>query len=78
MSQTFIELTHLFSYIIWNSGLGTITQSALRRTTLLQKQAIRIINNAKYNSHTGRLYRKSHVMKLTDLLEYQASLCIWC
>ncbi len=55
---------------------GNSTQTALRQTTLLQKRAIRLINNAKYNSHTDPLFRGARVMKLTDLLEYQASLCI--
>ena len=29
---------------------GNATQSALRQTTLLQKRAIRLINNARYNT----------------------------
>ncbi len=53
---------------------GNTTQSALRQTTLLQKRAIRLINHARYNSHTEPLFRGSRVMKLTDLLEYQATL----
>ncbi len=56
---------------------GNSTQSALRQTTLLQKRAIRLINNAKYNSHTDPLFRGSRVMKLIDLLEYQASLFVF-
>lgn len=53
---------------------GNATQSALRQTSLLQKRAIRLINNANYNSHTDPLFRGSRVMKLSDLVEYQAAL----
>ena len=53
---------------------GNATQSALRQTTLLQKRAIRLINNAKYNSHTDPLFRSSHILKLADLVEYQSAL----
>ena len=59
-----------YGILVW----GNTTQSALRQTILLQKRAIRVINNAKYNSHTDPLFRKSRVLKLTDLLEYQAGL----
>ena len=50
------------------------TQSALRQTILLQKRAIRLINNAKYNSHTDPHFHSSRILKLADLVEYQAAL----
>ena len=63
--------SHLsYGILVW----GNATQSALRQTTLLQKRAIRLINKAKYNSHTDPLFRISHVMKLNDLMEYEATL----
>ena len=62
--------SHLsYGILVW----GNATQSALRQTTLLQKRAIRLINNAKYNSHTDPLFRSSHILKLANLVEYQAA-----
>ena len=49
--------SHLsYGILVW----GNASQPALRQTTLLQKRAIRLINNAKYNSHTDPLFRSSH------------------
>jgi hypothetical protein len=63
--------SHLsYGILVW----GNATQSALHQTTLLQKRAIRLINNAKYNSHTDPLFRGSHILKLVDIVEYQAAL----
>ena len=63
--------SHLsYGNLVW----GNATQSALRQTILLQKRAIRLINNAKYNSHTDPRFRSSRILKLADLVEYQAAL----
>ncbi len=35
---------------------GNSTQTTLHQTTLLQKRAIRLINSAKYNSHTEEIF----------------------
>ncbi len=51
---------------------GNATQSNLNRTIKLQKRAIRIINRASYNAHTEPLFKRSNVLKLTDLHEYEA------
>ena len=37
-----------------------------------QKRAIRIINNAPYNSHTEPKFRKSEILKLHDLYELES------
>jgi len=34
----------------------------------------RIDKDVKYNSHTDPLFRRSHILKLADLAEYQAAL----
>jgi hypothetical protein len=39
----------------------------LQRLTKLQKKAVRIINNSKYNAHTEPLFKNSQILKLTDL-----------
>ena len=37
------------------------------RLSKLQKRAIRIINNAKYNAHTDPLFKNSKILKLKDM-----------
>ena len=46
----------------------------IRQTELLQKRAIRTIHNAFYNSHTDPTFRKSKLLKLHDIFEYQSLL----
>ena len=40
----------------------------------LQKRAIRIINNAKFNGHTDPLFKSGRILKIHDLFEYQSAL----
>ena len=62
--------SHLsYGNLVW----GNATQSALRQTILLQKPALRLINNAKYNSHTDPRFHSSCILKLADWVEYQAA-----
>ena len=44
---------------------------------LLQKRAVRIINNASYNSHTEPLFKKSGILKFPDLFELQVSIFMY-
>ncbi len=53
---------------------GNASQSYLHKTSNLQKRAVRIINKATYNSHTDPLFKKSEILKLSDLYEHQAAL----
>ena len=53
---------------------GNASQSYLHKTVNLQKRAVRIINKAMHNSHTDPLFKKSEILKLSDLYEYQAAL----
>jgi len=46
---------------------GNAAQSILHHTIILQKRALRIIRNAKSNSHTDPLFRHSRVLKLHDI-----------
>jgi hypothetical protein len=61
-----------FSYglLAW----GNANKSALHRSIILQKRALRTINNAKYNSHTDPLFKSSNILKLNDLYEHQVIL----
>jgi len=53
---------------------GAANLSVLHQTTLLQKRAISVIHNAKYNSHTDLLFRSSLVFMLPDIFEYHSVL----
>ena len=62
-----------YSIIAW----GNASPSVLRRTVLLQKRAIRLINKAAYNSHTEPLFKQSNILKLTDLHKYQLAMLMF-
>jgi len=49
---------------VWSSA----SQSCLSILEKLQKSAIRIINNASYNAHTERLFKKSGILPLSKLI----------
>jgi hypothetical protein len=54
----------------WSSA----SQSSLSRIFKLQKSAVRIINNAKYNDHTEPLFKANSILpfpKLTEFLNIQ-------
>ena len=53
---------------------GNANKTSLKRTITLQKRAIRIVNDAKYNSHTEPLFKRNRILKLTDLYEHQVVL----
>ena len=46
--------------------------STISRVFKLQKKAIRIINNQKYNSHTDPLYKGNKMLKLSDIYTLKA------
>lgn len=73
LKTLYFSLIHphlLYSIHAW----GNTPSNSLNSTIRLQKKAIRIINKAKYNSHTEPLYKKSNILKLTHLYEQQIAL----
>lgn len=50
---------------------GNANQTPLNSTFLLQKRAIRTINKAHYRSHTEPLFKRSEILKLTDMYHLQ-------
>ena len=60
---------------------GTITGCAkdwqLKNLAKLQKSAMRIIDNAKYNAGTTEIFKKHKILKLQDLLKLQAACYAW-
>jgi len=57
-------LPHIsYAIVAW----GNINNREMNRLKTLQKKAVRIIHNTKYNSHTNPLFRKSGMLKIQDL-----------
>ena len=55
-------LPHLhYSVLSWGFKMGRLDK--------LQKRAVRIISNSRYNSHTDPLFKKFNLLKLKDLFE---------
>ena len=55
-------LPHLqYSVLSWGFKMGRLDK--------LQKRAVRIISNSRYNSHTDPLFKKLNLLKLKDLFE---------
>ena len=52
---------------IWGNTYNT----RLRDLVLLQKRAVRIIDNADWREHSSRIFDKYKLLKLADLVEYQ-------
>ena len=47
---------------------GKAHNSKIKRLITLQKRACRYIDNAKYNSHTDKIFMKYNILKLDDLV----------
>ena len=57
---------------------GNANSAVLNKTIKLQKRAIRIINNAGYNSHTDPLFKISGILKVQDLYYINIKLPCLC
>jgi len=58
-----------YGIVAWgNTGMKS---KDLKRLTLLQKRAIRVINNVSYNSHTDPLFKNCKLLKLNDIYKLQ-------
>ncbi len=56
-----------YGIIAW----GNADKSIIKPSFMMQKRAIRVINNAPHNGHTEPLFKSSGILKLDDLFEYQ-------
>ena len=52
---------------------GNAERAVLQLTFRLQKRAMRVINN----NHTDPLFKKSKILKIEDLFQYQAALFMY-
>ena len=68
LSLYFTLISSYLNYGIFAWGNGT--KSLLDRILLLQKRAIRNINNAAYLSHTYPLFLKDKLLRISDLYIY--------
>ena len=53
---------------------GNAKVNLLHKTELLQKRALRIIHNKRFNSHTDPLFKQSGILKLNDLYQLEVML----
>ena len=60
-----------FSYALvsWEN----VKSKEISRFKLLQKKAVRLITNSKYNSHTNPIFRKLNLLKLDDIYTLQCT-----
>ena len=66
--------SHLtYGALIW---LSNINNKHLKALETLQKKALRIIFNTKYNSHTNNLFYKSKITKVRDIFKKESILII--
>ena len=62
-----------YGLILW----GSAKPQYLKKTIILQKRALRIVNKSSANSHTEPLFKKYSILKLTDLFEFQILLFMY-
>ena len=49
----------------------------MKKISLLQKRAVRIIENAKTDSHTNPLFFKYKILKLNDLTDFNQTTFVY-
>ncbi len=66
--------SHLnYALLSWGSKLN---HDQLNKLVALQKKAVRLIYNLKYNAHTATYFKKGNILRLNDLLQYQQIITI--
>jgi hypothetical protein len=69
MKSLYYSLVHshlIYAIQVWSST----TQSNINSLFKLQKQAIRLVHNAKFNAHSESLFKDSKILPLPKLIEY--------
>ena len=65
-----LVLPHIsYAIVSW----GNVKSREISRFKLLQKKAVRLITNSKYNSHTNPIFRKLNLLKLDDIYTLQCT-----
>lgn len=50
---------------------GNTNSGQIKRMSLLQKRAVRIVSNAKYNSHTSPIFKSFNLLTLPDIFQLE-------
>jgi len=70
-SLRLVDFSLFHSHLIYCMPIWSCTSQAnLNRVFQLQKSAIRILENAKYNSHTEPLFKKHCILLLENLISF--------
>ena len=56
---------------------GNAKSNLLRKTSIMQKRALRTINNKNFNCHTDPLFKRCGILKLSDLYQQQVLLFMY-
>ena len=54
-----------------NIAWGGTFETNLQRIAILQKRAVRIVNNSTYDANTGLIFKKLELLKLHDIHLFQ-------
>ena len=65
--STLMEPHLLYGITLW----GGATKSKLKKTTVLQKKAIRSINKSPFNCHTEPIFKRLCLLKLSDIYVHE-------
>ena len=57
--------------------INNLNKQQLKSLTTIQKKAIRIVHNARYNAHTSALFYKSKITKVENIFEKECLLLIY-
>ena len=55
----------IYGILAW----GNAASAVLHKIDIIQKRAVRVIHNKKYNSHTDPLFKQSGILKIPDLYQ---------
>ncbi len=69
LKSIYYSLIHchlVYANLIWS----TSSQSTLNKIAIKQKNAVRIISGAKYNSHSEPLFKQTNILPLPSLIKY--------
>jgi len=65
--QTMLHPYFAYGIEAWFATYSNVTD----KLKVLQKKAIRVINNLPYNEHTSQYFKSNKILKLNDLYNYQ-------
>ena len=65
----------VYPYLTYcNAIWGAASENNLKKILLLQKRAVRVINNADFLDHSSPLFKQSNILKIDDI--YKMTCCI--